>query len=574
MPNDYITLRALAAELDERLRGGKIDKIQMPEKDEIALLVRAAGQNHRLAISCNANNPRIHLTQIKKPSAQVAPAFCMHLRKHLANGAIERISLLGNDRIVGIEISARNELHDVVRFTLTAEMMGRYSNILVVNERGIITDSLKQVSYDTATKRCLLPSARYELPAQGKILLQDPDAIRACLTRYDGTETLLAYVIKHFAGLSNATAAQLLCDAGVRDARALSDDRIDAILQAIESMLNCYGSERFAPCVQMSDGCAIDYYMYPYQGVETTPAPSLNDAIERCVSEKDLRQRRDERTRYLQKAYNALLNKTQKKLDKCLERYAQSQNQDEYRILGELITANLHRIRKGDTRITVADYYRPDCPDRVIQLDERLTPQQNAQAYFKKYAKLKRTEAVVVEQIEQTRDFLQYLQTIAPSIAMCSTPQEIAEVQAELESVGALRVRKQDKSTKIKPAQPLLYEYEDFAICVGKNNYQNEKLTFKLANGNDLWVHTKDAHSSHVIVFAEGRDIPESVIRTACEICAYYSHAADGGKIACDYTLRKNLRRHPIGKPGMVLYTTYRTAVVSPNRHETYLVRE
>ncbi len=210
MPNDYITLRALAAELDERLRGGKIDKIQMPEKDEIVLLVRAAGQNHRLAISCNANNPRIHLTQIKKPSAQVAPAFCMHLRKHLANGAIERISLLGNDRIVGIEISARNELHDVVRFTLTAEMMGRYSNILVVNERGIITDSLKQVSYDTATKRCLLPSARYELPAQGKILLQDPDAIRACLTRYDGTETLLAYVINHFDGLSTDTAAHLL----------------------------------------------------------------------------------------------------------------------------------------------------------------------------------------------------------------------------------------------------------------------------------------------------------------------------------------------------------------------------
>lgn len=570
MPNDYITLRALASELHDKLHEGKIDKIQMPERDEIVLLIRAKGENHRLVISCNASNPRIHLTQIKKTSAPVAPSFCMHLRKYLLGGTIEEIGLLAEDRIVAIRIAARNELHDLLHYTLIAEMMGRYSNILLVSPRGVISDALKQVSYDTATKRCLLPSAPYSAPTQSKCLLSDRDGIRACLAAYDGSISLATYLMRNLAGFSAPTAEFLVrsLPQGTCDGTHVS---ADAVLDTIDALLHCYGSALFMPCVSISDGAAQDYFITPYtQDVQRTD--SLNAAIERCVAEKDLHERRNEHTRVLRKCYRALCEKTDKKLEKSRQRYAESLDQEDLRIQGELLTANLYQVRKGDTSVTVVDYYQPDNAMRTIKLDPKLSPQQNAQSYFKRYAKAKRTEQIVQGQIAELESLREYLLSIAPSIEMCNTDQEIEEIFAELAAAGAT-VRRKSATQKSKPAQPILYDVDGFAICVGKNNYQNEKLTFKLAGGNDLWVHTKDVPSAHVIVFAEGRTIPDSVIQTACEICAYHSRAAESDKVACDYTQRKMVRRHPIGKPGMVLYTVYRTAYVTPNAHTELIIR-
>lgn len=571
MPNDYFTIKALARELNDTLANGKIDKIYMPEKDEITLAIRSGGVNRLLAISCNPSNPRIHLTAIKKINPTVAPSFCMHLRKHVCGGVVQSVSLLGKDRILDVTIQSRNEMHDVIQVHLIAEMMGRYSNILLTNPAGIITDTLKQVPYDTATKRCLLPSAKYALPAQSKILPDDRAALKECLRAYTGTD-LCAYLCARAAGFAPCTAREVVTASGLNvDERSLDEDAISRLIDSIELMLNVNDSSRYAPCVSLNaDGDPEDYFVMPYRALQTVrPAATLNEAVDWCVGGKDLRQRQKEHSKFLQKAYRAYVTKTEKKLSKCRERLSEAERMDSYKKMGDLIVSNCYAIKKGDAQAVVPDYSVETCPTITIPLDTRLTPQQNAQAFYKKYAKMKRTAQITSVQIREIQQTLDYLYTIEPSIDLCRTPQEIAEVQQELESLGAMRPQKAGKN-KLKPAQPITYEIQDFVVCVGKNNLQNDKLTFKVANGNDVWIHTKGVHGSHVIVFAEGREIPSEVLQKACEICAYYSQGSQNPKVECDYTKRKNLRRHPSGKPGMVLYNEYNTAYVTPDCHAEY----
>ena len=573
MPNDYITLKALACELNESLSGGKIDKVNMPEKDEIALLIRAQGKNRILTVSCNASNPRIHTDGDKKQNPMVAPSFCMHLRKHITGGIINSVKLLGEDRIVAFDITSRNEMRDEVNLTLIAEMMGRYSNILLLKKDGVISDTLKQVSYDTMTKRCLLAGAKYSLPPQNKLLPSDKDGIKNALKEYCASD-VATYLISRVSGLSLLTAKQIVTLCEIKnDSLSLDDTQIDRLCDKLNEFININASSLYSPCVYRDKGVCKDFFVMPYVGFDNIQkTPSLNDAVVLCTVEKDREERKNERTKFLKKAYDSLIKKLNSKLAKDNEKLTECEQTENIKKYGELILSNLHAINKGDEKAVVTDYCSPDCPEITVKLDTRLTPQQNAQAYFKKYAKLKRTYEVVSKQIEEVRETLEYAQTIAPAIALCSTDDEIEEVRQELAQLGALKQIKTQKN-KFKPSQPVAYEVDDFVILVGKNNIQNEKLTFKVANGSDIWIHTQKVHGSHTIIFAEGRQIPDKVIQTGCEIAAYYSQGRDGDKIACDYTRRKNLRRHPSGKPGMVLYTTYKTAVVTPNEHREYLTK-
>lgn len=573
MPNDYITIKALAKELDDALKGGKIDKVNMPEKDEIALLVRAGGKNNVLTVSCNASNPRIHLGGDRKQNPLSAPSFCMHLRKHVTGGIINSVSLLGEDRIVAFDITSHNEMRDEVNFTLIAEMMGRYSNILLVKKDGAISDTLKQVSYDTMTKRCLLPGAKYALPPQSKLLPSDREGILRILQNYSSSD-LASYVISNVSGLSLLTAKEIVAQSGIENTvSSLTREQCEHICDTLDVFLNVNASPLYAPCVFRDKGVCKDFFVMPYYGFDNTEkTSSLNEAVAMCTVEKDREERKAERTKFLKKAYDSLIKKLNSKLAKDNAKLVECEQTESIKKCGELILANLHSIKKGDTEATVSDYYAPDCPDVKIKLDERLTPQQNAQSYFKKYAKLKRTYEVVCKQIEEVKSTLDYAQSIAPAIALCSTDDEIEEIREELVELGALKKIKTQKN-KYKPSQPVAYEVDEFVILVGKNNIQNEKLTFKVASGSDLWIHTQKVHGSHTVIFAEGREIPDKVIQTGCEIAAYYSQGRDGDKIACDYTARRNLRRHPSGKPGMVLYTTYKTAYVTPLEHREFLTK-
>lgn len=575
MPNDYFTLNALCKELDSTLKDAKIDKIHMPENDEIHLYLRCAKRNCILAISANAQNPRIHLTNSKKQNPLTAPSFCMHLRKHLSSGTVESVVMLGGDRIICLNIFSRNELHDKVNYMLVAEMMGRYSNILLVDEKGRITDTLKQASYDTATKRCLLPSVKYELPPQNKIPCSDGEKIKELLRSYTGQD-LGSFIMANISGFAPSTVRELIAISNLRNDEKPDENGIEKLCENIKMLLDVNASQNYRPCVSVSNDVPDDYFVFPYStnGQKYVAMPSLNAAIEECTGKKDAVQRQQEHSKYLAKAFRSAVSKTEKRLEKCNARLAEASDLERNRKYGELITANLYKIQKGDKSVTVQDYYREDMPEVTIPLDVMLSPQQNAQLYFKRYAKQKRTLEVVREQIEECESSLLYLKSIAPSIAMCRTDSEIAEVEAELVQAGALRPQSKRNKQKTKPAQPVFYEIDGFTVAVGKNNIQNDKLTFKLANGNDIWIHAKDAHGSHTIIFAEAREIPDKVIQTACEIACFYSQSQQGTKIACDYTQRKNLRRHPSGKPGMVLYTTYNTAYVTPCSHEEYLSKD
>lgn len=575
MPNDFITLNALSKELDSAVSGGKIDKISMPESDEINIHIRKGGENLILAISANAQNPRIHLTTVKKTNPLTAPAFCMRLRKCLAGGVINGVSMRGNDRIFDFSVTARNELRDEVTYSVIAETMGRYSNILLVDGNGTIKDTLKQASFDTATKRCLLPSVKYELPPRNKIPCTDLDAVRQSLLNYNGSD-LTGFIMSAISGFSVATAKELIYLAGADNAAVPDENAVDRIISSLSSFLDINGNSAYSPCCSIVNGTEDDYYIFPYKSssLSFTPAPTLSAAIELCIGKKDEKYRRNEHTKHLKKAHTAAVTKLKKRLEKCRSRLAEASGLEKNKKYGELITANMYKIKRGDKSVTVQDYYESDMPEITIPLDERLTPGQNAQQYFKKYSKQKRTLEVVNEQIKESETELEYLLSIEPSIETCSTDDEIAEVEAELIEAGALKPSGRRNKTRTKAAQPYFYDVQGFTVAVGKNNLQNDKLTFKLANGGDIWAHAKDVHGSHVIVFAEGREIPESVIQTACEIACFHSQAQPGSKTVCDYTFRKNIKRHPSGKPGMVLYTTYNSATVVADGHTDLLQKD
>lgn len=566
MPNDYITYKALASELNCLLATGKIDKIFMPEKDEITLSIRANSVNYLLAISCNANNPRIHITSTKKLNPPNAPSFCMHLRKYLTGAIIDKICLIGEDRIFGIYVTGHNELRDEVQYCLIAEMMGRYSNILLCNNKETITDTLKQVAYDCVTKRCLLPSAKYEIPAQNKILLSNTTAIENCLCNYIGNN-LPQFLCANLAGLSTQS-AQEIAHLSNNPTAPLNSNQIISIVKNIQAMTTCY-ENNFSPCYTVNNS-SKDFFAYPYHGInQPNLTATLNQAIEQCVSKADQQQRQQERTKELTKAYNSLLSRTRKKLEKNSSKLFEAQDLDKYKLFGDLLSANLHTINKGDKHIEVLNYY--DNSMLTIPLNIQLSPQQNLQSFYKKYAKLKRTLAIVNQQSEQLKDQLDYLLTIQPSLNLCTTPDEIQEIIQELQDVGAIKKQVKTNKQKFKNGQPFTYLVEDFVICVGKNNLQNDKLTFKVANGNDIWIHTQKIHGSHTIIFAEGRPIPDSVLNIACEICAYYSQGTANTKVECDYTCRKNVKRHPSGKLGMVTYTDYKSVYVEPKQHLEYI---
>ncbi len=573
MPNDYVTIKALVSEIDNFAKGGKIDKVNMPEKDEICINVRNQGQNRLLTISCNANNPRIHLDGDKKQNPLTAPSFCMHLRKHLTGGIINSVSLLGEDRIVCFDITSHNEMRDKVDFKLIAEMMGRYSNILLIKGNSTISDTLKQVSYDTMTKRCLLAGAKYELPPQSKLLPTQNKKISQLLKSYNGND-LAKFLISNVSGLALITARQILLDCGIAiNANKLDDKDIDRLVNTLLEYCDIINSPKYSPCALIGENMGGDFFVTKYQEFDgLQPTQSLNRAVVLCTVEKDRLERRQDRTKFLQKAFNSQRKKLLSKLEKDKNKLQECERTEEMKKLGDLILSNAWALKKGDKVAKVVDYFDENAPTIEIPLDERLTPQQNSQAYYKKYAKLKRTYAAVTEQLEKLMQDIEYLEPIAPSLEICSTSDEIAELEDELASIGALKkIRKEKRKTK--PSQPIAYEVDEFVILVGKNNLQNDKLTFKVANGGDLWIHTKDAHGSHVIVFAEAREIPNKVTQIACEIAAYYSLGKkdSGSKIPCDYTPRRNLKRHPSGKMGMVLYTTYKTAMVIPNEHKEYL---
>lgn len=568
MPQDAVTLKALTQELNSILKGGRIEKITQPENDELMFTVRT-DISRSLVLSANSVNPRVHLTTLKKDNPYSAPSFLMLMRKYLSSSRISGISLANFDRIIRIDFAAHSELQDDLHLSLFVELIGRYSNIILVGADGAVIDAVKHVA---DAKRCVLPKLLYEIPAQSKIPISDRLRVGEALSAFNGG-TLYDYLFKNLCGFSAPTLLEILFSAGISpDTLTLSEEEKQSLYAAFHRFDNAFGSAYYQPCLSLSDQNKYDdFYIFPYKntGKNFHNVSSLNEAVDVFVSEKDRAARLKASGEKINSAIKSALEKARRHIKSAREKLEECKSCNKYKLYGELLTANIYSIKKGAEKAAVSNYY-DNGGEIIIQLDPMLNAQQNAQRYYKKYAKLKRAEAVSESMLKSNLETEDYLLSVRQNFLMAESVAELKDIEKELIDAKILRNVLKSLKNNVKPreAAPAKYNICGFNVLRGKNNLQNEKITFKTAVESDIWLHSKAYHGSHVVILTEGKTVPDTVLLAAAEIAAYYSEQRSSGKAEVDYCTRKNVKRSPSGNCGMVNYTNYNTLLVTPDSHE------
>lgn len=569
MALDAATLALAGAELRAKLLDAKIDKIYEPTRDEVVLTLRTRTETFRLLLSARSGSARACLTDESFENPPAPPSFCMLLRKHLAGGRLLEVSPEPGDRILFFRFQCVNEMGDLVQNTLAAELMGRYSNLVLIQD-GKIIDALKRVDFEDSAIRQLLPGLRYTLPPKPA----KPDffagsaaglAAAACQKPLPPAQALL----KSCAGVGPAVCREAAWRALGENpllASELSPAQQGALAGAIEAIRADY--ERGGrPCaVHGPDGAPVEFSFTPLTqygaGYTLTEYPGFSQLLEGYYSSKDRAERLRQKSRDLLKAVKNMHERALRKQAARTEELAESEASGQLRVYGELLQANLWAIQKGMRSVTVTNYY--DGSQLAIPLDVRLSPSANAQRYFKEYKKKQTAARMLAKLLEEGEREIAYLETVLYEVESAPGEQALGEIRAELKSQGYLKYYKvRDK--KQKPADFYRYRSSDgFLILVGRNNLQNDKLTLHTARGKDLWFHTKNAPGSHTVVMSEGRDIPNATKNEAAQLAVLHSSQAAGAKVAVDYTEVKNIRKTGDLKPGMVLYERYETAYVTP----------
>ena len=562
MPQDAFTLNFLCYELNEALSGGKINKIVQPSKDTVVLTVYTGKRTERLLLDVNPGSPRIGVTEENFESPLTAPNFCMLLRKHLLSATIEHISIVGFDRIVKIELSPSEEYFDSEKKVLYVELMGRYSNI-ILTEKGKVLGGNRGVNFFDNGVRPLIVGRDYTLPPKGDKREPWDKALIDIFNENKGGKVsfLITSLVQGFAG---STADEL--------ERKFVDKYIEKadFGKQLYDTLNCFVKDREKnPCVTMNEGVYTDVYAFPYETKkgELIFFEKLYLAEEYYFSEKQKQKKKKELFERLQGTVNTAEKKIKKRLIAILSREREADKAEENRLFGELILANLYKIKQGDECVVLDNYY--DGGKVQILLDKNLSPSKNAENFYKKYNKQKRAKEMLVLQREQAEGEAEYLSSVKDEIALCETIEELFLVKDELLANGIINEQKNIR--KKQPTQKYRsYEIEGFNVKVGRNNTENDEVTLS-AKGSDVWVHSKDYHSAHAIIERQGREVPCSVISKVASICAYYSRARNSGKSEVVYTERKFVKKPKKSKAGFFTYTDYNTVIVSPNRYEEYL---
>lgn len=558
MPADLITIKALAKELNNKLYNGRIDKISQPENDEINISLRVNNKSHLLVLSANNNYPRAHITTTKKLNPYIAPTFCMLLRKHLANGIINSVDIINNDRIIKISITARNELFDTVNLSIIVELMGRYSNIILLNAEDKIIDAIRHNNPEDS-KRIVLPNIKYSPPPQDKISIDDYDKINQLLSSYSGDDWQ-GLVINNISGFSKATANELIHKTMIK-----GDDIARNIISEIDTLNNINDTQMYKPCALKTDDKLKDYYIYPYTTIkgEFKYYNSLNEALDDYYSTIDIKERLKNHSKNLVTLVKNHIKRNEKALHYAKEKLVECENMQDIRENGDMILANIYKIKKGMSNVQVDNYFTGGVS--VIPLDATLSPQDNAAKYYKKYSKLARSKGILTKQVEDLSYQIEYLNSLLQSLELAITVEDVMSVKDELIDEGILKVKNTTKKGKnITKSQPRIIKIEGFKVYVGRNNLDNEHLTFKIAQSNDIFLHAKNIFGSHVIIIADGKTVVDTVIEKAAKLAAYYSAGRNTDKVAVDYTLRRYVRKHPSKKKGMVIYTDYSTIIVKP----------
>lgn len=557
MAQDAFSLLHVARELNTLLKGAKVNKVSQPDKDDVYLTLHTFTGNKTLVLSSNAESCRVCFTSMEKPNPKTAFGFCMLMRKHLLGSIIENVELVGFERIIRITFAGRNDFKEQVKKVLYAEIMGKYSN-LILTENGVILGCLKNAPLDVATTRVTLSGAQYKLPKpQDKIELTDKNSAISRLSAFFG-EDLAKFLFENVKGLafSSATEASKRCE-GFKDTEDLYNKLYDFVY-----------NPQIKPNVA-GEGKLKDVYVCEYSSIESekTYYSSIAEAYDDFYTNKDKNKAFALKKKLLLDKVNGLIKKQGKKLQAESEKLLSCKDCDILQLKGELITANIYRLKAGAKSCTLENYYDEYKPIEIA-LDERLTPSQNAQRYFKKYAKEKRTIEIILPQKAQTEKELAYLSTILLFINQATDVAEFKDIEDELVSIGLLPKPK-FKPKFVEESPYRVFEIDGYIVKCGKNNVQNDRLTQR-AFKDDLWLHTKNYHSAHVIVETKGGEIPNKVIEVAAEICAFYSDAKQGAKVPVDYCFKKFVKKPSGAKSGSVIYTDYKTCYVSPNPHQDF----
>lgn len=568
---DGLSLLAATHEL-QCLIGGKIDKIQQPERDIILLTVHAGGSNYKLLLSAHPENGRVQLTNAAFENPQAAPAFCMLLRKRLLSARIIEVAQPSLDRVLRITIEAVNELGDIGRLALYLELMGKYSNLVFVSEAGGVIDCVRHVGVGMSSVRVLLPGVTYALPpVQDK---QDPRTASEedFYTVLSGAGRVNKLLTAAFFGLAPHMAEQLTVRAtGLTAvyAERMHEGEKRLLASALHAFYQEAASGVFSPCILHSEAgeAVVVYPFLPAAPKESiTRTATISEALDLYYKERDMQERIRRRSAAILRVLQNNLERCQKKLAMFEETLHTEDKLEELCLYGELITANLHGIRKGERYAKLANYYSEDMIEVIVPLDERLSPQENAQRYFKKYQKGKAAKALAAAQKEETQSEIVYLDGQLDNLGKCQTDAEMSELRQELEQEGYIKPEAgRKKQAKLPPSKPLHYIASDGTdIYVGKNNRQNDTLTLRFAEPNDIWMHTKNIPGSHVILRCAGTASNEA-LREGAMLAAYYSKGRDSSTVPVDYCQRKYVKKPAGAKPGMVIYTTNKTLYVTPD---------
>lgn len=578
MSMDGLSLYSAMNELNKRLAGGKIDKIQQTDKEELLLMVRSLGQTYRLLINASAADNRVQLTELKKQAPSEAPMFCMLLRKRIAGGKIVRFEQERLDRVLKISIETYNDLGDLSVFALYCELMGKHSNIILVNEKGVIVDAIKHVGLGMSSVRFVMPGLEYSAPpAQDK---QDPSKASAddfsmamCMVGMSIAKALS----NAFFGLSLAVAAQLVARyTDKTECTQLSEAEREELASRLAAFYAdiAQGKEK-ASAVLNALGETEAVYPFAIAGGGIKLYDSIGEALDSLYINSDRREWAKRHGASSRKVLQNNIERCEKKLALYADALNSGEQMEKCRLYGELLTANLHSLKSGTDTAAVDNYYADPVERIAIPLDRQLTPGENAQRYYKKYQKLKAARDMAIVQREQTLSELNYLEGQLDNLTKCTAENELSELIEELKEQGYIKRDKGGrKKMKLAASKPMHFVSSTGAdIYVGKNNRQNDELTLRFASPNDIWMHTKNIPGSHVIV--KGASEQDTATMTeAALLAAYYSRARGSENVAVDYTPRKYVKKPAGAKPGMVIYTTNKTAYVTPSEEAVAGLKE
>ena len=572
MPFDALTLKAVTAELSEALADSRIDKIHQSARDSLVLQLRSRTGTRRLYLCANPGYPRIHLTQMAVENPARPPMFCMLLRKHLLGGRFLGIEQAGLERCVSLRFACTDELGEASEKQLVAELMGRTSNLILVGGDGRVIDCLRRVDLTMSERRPVLPGLRYELPPkQDKHdpALAEPEALAAILASRRG-DPLDRALLDTFFGLSPLLCRELAFrTTGNVDSPVPADP--DALAERLCQALAALLRGPWQPTLlRRPDGRGFDFSCTPIgqygTALRAEVYPDFSAMLDAFYAARDTSDRLRQKSQTMVREITNLRDRTARRLAHQRRELEATYDRERLRQLGDIVTANLHQIERGQVRLSAVDFYDPEMKTIDVPLNPAVSPQANAAKFYKDYAKAKNAEKILTEQIKKGEIELEYLVSVLDALSRAETDRDLAEIREELLSGGYLHERGAKKRMKLPPSKPMSFLSSDgFPILVGRNNRQNDELTLRTAAKTDLWLHVQKLPGSHVIIACGGQTPPDSTVTEAMVLAAYYSRARDGQGVAVDCTQVRNVKKPNGARPGMVIYDRYRTGRVDPD---------